>query len=117
VQASLSAVRDKARLEAEDVLKSKIAEKATQIAGMHRQIEDLRRRAEQGSQQLQGETQELELESLLRARFPRDLVEPVPNGSPAPTSSIGCSVKAIRPAARFCGRPHHSLCGPRRARR
>jgi len=47
---------------------------------MQRQIEDLRRKAEQGSQQLQGEAQEIELESLLRARFPRDLIEPVAKG-------------------------------------
>jgi hypothetical protein len=36
--------------------------------------------AEQGSQQLQGEAQELVLESLLAAKFPSDLVEPVPKG-------------------------------------
>jgi hypothetical protein len=47
---------------------------------MQRQIEDLKRKAEQGSQQLQGEAQEIELESLLRARFPRDIIEPVPKG-------------------------------------
>jgi len=43
-------------------------------------IEDLRRKAEQGSQQLQGEVQELALEALLRRKFPRDLLEPVPKG-------------------------------------
>ncbi|WP_315700775.1 MULTISPECIES: DUF2130 domain-containing protein [unclassified Bradyrhizobium] len=80
VQESLTAVRDKARLEAEDALKAKVAEKETQIAGMQRQIEELRRKAEQGSQQLQGETLEIALESQLRARFPRDLIEPVPKG-------------------------------------
>lgn len=36
--------------------------------------------AEQGSQQLQGEVQELHLESILRAKFPRDNIEPVPKG-------------------------------------
>jgi hypothetical protein len=80
VQENLAAVRDKARLEAEDALKAKVAERETQIAGMQRQIEELRRKAEQGSQQLQGEALEIELESLLRARFPRDLIEPVPKG-------------------------------------
>ncbi|MGJ4942091.1 DUF2130 domain-containing protein [Bradyrhizobium sp. HKCCYLS1011] len=80
VQEGLTAVRDKARLEAEDGLKAKVAEKETQIAGMQRQIEELRRKAEQGSQQLQGETLEIALESQLRARFPRDLIEPVPKG-------------------------------------
>jgi hypothetical protein len=80
VQANLGAVRDKARLEAENALKSKVTEKETQIAGMQRQIEELRRKAEQGSQQLQGEALEVELESLLRARFKRDLIEPVAKG-------------------------------------
>jgi hypothetical protein len=47
---------------------------------MQRQIEDLKRKAEQGSQQLQGETLEVELEGLLRARFPLDSIEPVPKG-------------------------------------
>lgn len=80
VQQALAAVRDKAKLEAEDGFKAKVAEKEAQIAGMNRQIEELRRRAEQGSQQLQGEALELELESLLRNQFPRDLIEPVPKG-------------------------------------
>ena len=80
VQENLATVRDKARLEAEDALKSKVTEKETQIAGMARQIEELRRRADQGSQQLQGEALEIELESLLRSRFPRDLIEPVAKG-------------------------------------
>lgn len=80
VQQSLVAVRDKAKAEAEEGLKAKVSEKEAQIAAMHRQIEELRRKAEQGSQQLQGEAMELELESMLRGRFPRDLIEPVPKG-------------------------------------
>jgi hypothetical protein len=47
---------------------------------MQRQIEELKRRAEQGSQQLQGEVLELELEALLSAKFPRDTIRPVPKG-------------------------------------
>jgi hypothetical protein len=80
VQENLAVVRDKARLEAEDAFKSKVTEKEAQLAGMQRQIEELRRRADQGSQQLQGEALEIELESLLRSRFPRDLIEPVAKG-------------------------------------
>lgn len=80
VQESLNSVRDKAKLEAEEGLKLKVLEKEEQIASMQRQIEDLRRKAEQGSQQLQGEVQELELEALLRARFVRDTIAPVPKG-------------------------------------
>jgi len=80
VQENLAAVRDKARIEAEDAFKSKVAEKEAQLAGMQRQIEELRRKSEQGSQQLQGEALEIELEFLLRSRFPRDLIEPVAKG-------------------------------------
>jgi hypothetical protein len=80
VQESLVAVHAKAKLDAEEGLKAKLSEKEQQISGMQRQIEDLRRKAEQGSQQLQGETLELVLESLLRNRFPRDLIEAVPKG-------------------------------------
>jgi hypothetical protein len=80
VQENLAAVRDKARAEAEDAFKSKVSEKEAQLAGMQRQIEELRRKAEQGSQQLQGEALEIELELLLRSRFPRDLIDPVAKG-------------------------------------
>ena len=99
VQEGLSAVRDKARLEAEDALKAKVAEKETQIAGMQRQIEELRRKAEQGSQQLQGEALEIALESQLRARFARDLIEPVPKGE------FGGDVlhRVLGPAGQACG--------------
>lgn len=80
VQESLAAVRDKAKQEVEEALKLRVLEKEEQISSMQRQIEELKRKAEQGSQQLQGEVQELELESLLRSKFPLDLIEPVPKG-------------------------------------
>jgi hypothetical protein len=80
VQAGLSTVRDKAKQETEAALGLRVREKEEQIASMQRQIEDLKRKAEQGSQQLQGEVQELALEALLRQRFTRDLIEPVPKG-------------------------------------
>jgi hypothetical protein len=80
VQAGLIVVRDKAKQETEAALSLRVREKEEQIAAMQRQIEDLKRKAEQGSQQLQGEVQELALETLLRQRFARDLIEPVPKG-------------------------------------
>ena len=39
---------------------------------MRKQVEELRRKSEQSSQQLQGEVQEMELEAILRAHFPKD---------------------------------------------
>ena len=80
VQESLAVTREQAKKEAEEGLKLKVLEKEQTIASMQKQIEELKRKAEQGSQQLQGEVQELELEAMLRARFPRDTIEPVPKG-------------------------------------
>jgi len=80
VQDSLTEVREKAKREAEEGLKLKVLEKDQTIASMQRAIEELKRKAEQGSQQLQGEVQELELESVLRVKFPFDSIEPVPKG-------------------------------------
>ena len=80
IQEGLTATRQEAKKEAEDALNLKVMEKEQTITAMQRQIEDLRRRAEQGSQQLQGEVQELELENLLRMKFPFDAIEPVPKG-------------------------------------
>jgi hypothetical protein len=80
VHDGLAEARALARREAEESLKLKVMEKDTTIASMQQKIEELKQRAEQGSQQLQGEVQELELENLLRVKFPFDAVEPVPKG-------------------------------------
>ena len=70
LQASLAKVRSNAKAEAEDHLKTRVTEKENQIAGMQHQIEQLRRKAEQGSQQLQGQAREVDMETLLCQRFP-----------------------------------------------
>jgi len=80
VQEGLNATREQAKKEAMDEQKLKVMEKEQTISAMQKQIEDLKRRAEQGSQQLQGEVQELELENLLNSKFPFDQIEPVPKG-------------------------------------
>lgn len=80
VQAELTEIRMLARKEAEDEQKLRVMEKEHLIVAMQKQIEELKRRAEQGSQQLQGEVQELELENLLRSKFAFDAIEPVPKG-------------------------------------
>jgi hypothetical protein len=76
----LDSERAKAKLEAEAALNLRVAEKDQLIASMQNTIADLKRKAEQGSQQLQGEVLELELESLLKAKFPFDSFDPVPKG-------------------------------------
>jgi hypothetical protein len=99
VQAELGAVRDQAKQEVEAALILRVREKEEQITSMQRQIEDLRRKAEQGSQQLQGEVQELELEGLLRQKFRRDLFEPVPKGE------FGGDLiqRVVGPTGQICG--------------
>lgn len=80
VQASVSEIQIKARQEADEAARLRVAEKDQTIESMTRTIEELKRKAEQGSQQSQGEVLELELEELLRGRFPTDSIEPVGKG-------------------------------------
>ena len=99
VNEGLEAVRVTAKQEAEDVLSLKVKERDTQIASMQQKIEELKKKAEQGSQQLQGEAQELMLEDMLRARFPFDQIEPVGKGE------FGGDVlqRVVNPAGQVCG--------------
>lgn len=80
VQAGAEAVRAKAKSEAEQAERLKVVEKEEIISAMQRQIEELKRRAEQGSQQLQGEALELDFEMQLAHRFPCDRLENVAKG-------------------------------------
>jgi hypothetical protein len=80
VTGQLAVERERARKQADEEHRLSDAEKDMKMAAMIRQIEDLKRRAEQGSQQLQGEVQELNLESILQTKFPRDTFEPIAKG-------------------------------------
>lgn len=59
----------------------KEAEYNKKIEDAQKANEDLRRKLEQGSQQLQGEVFELELENILKNAFPFDMVEEVRKGA------------------------------------
>jgi hypothetical protein len=80
----LDAERDKIRQSALEMFSEehrlRDLEKDKKIADMLRNIEELKRRGEQGSMQSQGEVLELDLEAMLRARFPMDAIEPVAKG-------------------------------------
>ncbi|MGY2887829.1 hypothetical protein ACVIHI_004943 [Bradyrhizobium sp. USDA 4524] len=80
VQGSIDEIHVKARQEADEASRLRVAEKDQTIESMARTIEELKRKAEQGSQQSQGEVLEVELEAMLRGRFPTDFVEPVGKG-------------------------------------
>lgn len=59
----------------------KLREKDKQIEDLRREIAELQRKSQQGSQELQGEVLELNIEESLRARFPQDVLRPVPRGA------------------------------------
>lgn len=75
-----AAVREEARRLAEEAIGLRVNEKEQVIAGLQRALEDAQRKAAQGSQQNQGEVQELALEAALREAFPLDVVSPVAKG-------------------------------------
>jgi hypothetical protein len=75
-----SAIRAEASQKAEEQASMKLMEKQKTIDDLNAKLKEAMQKAEQGSQQLQGEVMELQLEALLRAKFPRDVIEPVAKG-------------------------------------
>jgi hypothetical protein len=80
LSASQAAIREQAKADAQQAELLKHKEKDELLASMQRKIEELSRKAEQGSQQLQGEVLELEIETRLKSHFPHDIFESVPKG-------------------------------------
>ena len=64
----------------EDEFKYKLLEKEKQINDARKMADDYKRKLEQGSQQLQGEVLELEIENILHAEFPTDEITAVAKG-------------------------------------
>jgi len=73
-------IQEEAHKNFEDQHRLKDAEKNKQLEGMRKQIDDLKRKAEQGSQKIQGEVLELEIEKMLKEEFSFDKIEPVSSG-------------------------------------
>jgi hypothetical protein len=81
---------DAERQKIEEMASARVAEEyqfrekehAKQMQDLRDQLSEMKRKAEQGSQQMQGEVLELELEQLLKTSFPVDVIEPVPKGVP-----------------------------------
>jgi hypothetical protein len=80
VQQELDTVRRQAKTQAEEQMALQVRDKDDAIQALRRQIDELKRKAEQGSQQAQGEVLEMQAEQQLRARFPMDDIQPVPKG-------------------------------------
>jgi len=75
-------IREATQKEEQETYRLKLAEKDKILADLKMQVEELRRKSDQGSQQLQGEVQELELEAVLQAAFPNDGIVGVQKGCP-----------------------------------
>jgi len=73
-------IESQARLAAGEELGRREAQYKAQLESAQREAADLKRKLEQGSQQIQGEALENSLESLLSGAFPMDEIVPVPKG-------------------------------------
>lgn len=74
-------VKQKTAKEKDEEFRLKQAEEAKKTADLNRQIDELKRKIEQGSQQAQGEVLELDLEEQLRRSFPFDVIDEVRKGA------------------------------------
>ena len=76
------------------------AEKEYKITDLLKQIDELKRRAEQGSMQTQGEVQELELENMLRSEFSYDNVAEISKG----VRGADCMQEVFTGGGKSCGK-------------
>jgi hypothetical protein len=84
----------------EEEFKLRLAEKEKQLEDQKKLAEEMRRKAEQGSMQLQGEVQELMLEEILRTGFPFDKIVPVGKG----VRGADCMQVVCNPFGNECGK-------------
>ncbi|MCX6807855.1 MAG: DUF2130 domain-containing protein [Patescibacteria group bacterium] len=73
-------IAEQAKKETLEEVNLKAAEKDKQMEQMRKTIEDLKRKSEQGSTQIQGDAQEAALKEILQGMFPIDSIEDVPTG-------------------------------------
>jgi len=74
-------IEEEVKLREDDAHRMKDREKDLLLEKMKEQVEDLKRKMEQGSMQVQGEVQELELRELLEDLFRHDSIEEVLTGA------------------------------------
>jgi hypothetical protein len=73
-------IEEEASKKATEAQQSKIDQLNKQLSDATKAKDELARKLEQGSQQTQGEVQEIKLEELLKAEFIHDTISPVPKG-------------------------------------
>src|SRR4051812_46127722 len=80
VDAERSKIKEEAVRQADDEHRLKEAESDRKIQDLLRANDKMKRKLQQGSQQMQGEVLELELEGALKNAFPSDIIEEVAKG-------------------------------------
>jgi hypothetical protein len=93
-------IEDQKKEQLENDYKLKLAEKDKQLEDQKKLAEEMKRRAEQGSMQLQGEVQELFLENILHTTFPHDKIVPVGKG----VRGADCIQTVCNPFGNECGK-------------
>ncbi len=73
-------IKQEAKKETTDEMNLKMSEKDKKLTDMTKQLQEMKRKMEQGSQQAQGEIFELKLEDKLKNKFPYDEIKKVPKG-------------------------------------
>jgi hypothetical protein len=93
------AIEEKARAKERENFELEKVKLLKQIEDNKKLAEEMKRKAEQGSMQLQGEVQELALEALLRQNYPIDKIDEVPKG----VRGADSIQTVINPAQQVCG--------------
>lgn len=73
-------IAEKLSKDMDEQFSRKIMEKDQQMEQLKKTIDELKRKTEQGSMQLQGDAQEANLKAMLEAGFPMDTIADVPTG-------------------------------------
>ena len=73
-------IREEALKQADEQFTLKLAESNQKIETLGKQLQEAQRKLEQGSQQTQGDIQEIALESMLSEMFPGDVIERIGKG-------------------------------------
>lgn len=92
-------IRQETKKKSEEEHRLKDLEKEKVITDLKKSLEEAQRKASLGSQQLQGEILELDIESILKEQFPQDAIEPVAKGT------TGADIKQVvkSPRGLSCG--------------
>ena len=92
-------IQESARMSVADEFARKEQQMRAQLESAQREAADLKRKLEQGSQQLQGEALECGLEEMLRAAFPLDEIAEVPKG----VNGADLLQRVRSPSGQLCG--------------